>query len=223
MSSRRLPGKVMMRVHGTPLLGHLLDRLERAKGVDGVVIATSVDALDDAVAAYAVERRVACHRGSLDDVAGRVLGAAAQVGAEHILRVSGDSPMLDPAIATRAIELYRKRRADLVTNVQTRTFPKGQSVEVLSARMLESVHADMDDGDREHVTPYFYRHPERFSIVNFEYSGARGDVQLSVDTLEDLRLFERITSMLGAPFWRHGLERLLDIRDEFVKCSDAAA
>lgn len=214
MSSARLPGKVMMRVQGTPLLGHLIDRLQHCPDLDGMVIATSTRPEDDAVADYAATRGVACFRGDLDDVAARVVAAARQHGINHLARISGDSPMLDPAILTLALQTYRREQPDLVTNVQQRTYPKGQSVELFSRDLLERALSEgMSAADREHVTPWFYRHPGRYLIRNLAYPGLKGDVQLSVDSAEDLARFERMLARLAPPFWQHGLETLLQTLD----------
>lgn len=214
MSSARLPGKVLRPVHGIPLLGHLMDRLQHCTGLDGMIIATSTEPADDAIADYASGRGIPCSRGSLQDVAARVIEGARQFGIEHLVRISGDSPMLDPAIVTQVLAVYRQERPDLATNVQQRTFPKGQSVEILGREMLATAWRDgMNAADREHVTPWFYRHPETYTIRNIAWPGLRGDVQLSVDTEQDLVRFEQILGRLGAPYWQHGMETLLQTFD----------
>src|SRR5690349_6731305 len=86
MSSRRLPGKVMRKAFGIPILGHLLERLGRCKGLDGVIVATSSDATDEMIEKYTKEHGVSCFRGDLDDVAARLLGASRQFGIRHIAR-----------------------------------------------------------------------------------------------------------------------------------------
>lgn len=221
MSSARLPGKVLRPVHGTPLLGHLLDRLERCAGLDGLIIATSTEPADDAIADFAAGRGIRCSRGSLQDVAARVIEGARQHGIEHLVRISGDSPMLDPAIVTQVLAVYRQEQPDLATNVQQRTFPKGQSVEILARGVLESAWRNgMNATDREHVTTWFYRHPETYTIRNITHPGLRGDVQLSVDTEQDLTRFERILGRLGAPYWQHGMEALLQTFDTLTGRDD---
>jgi len=221
MSSARLPGKVLRQVHGIPLLGHLIDRIEHCDGLDGMIIATSTEAEDDAIAGYAAVRKIPCFRGSLHDVAGRVIEAARQHGIEHLVRISGDSPMLDPAIVTQALVIYRQERPDLVTNVQQRTYPKGQSVEIIAREVLENAWRNgMSAADREHVTPWFYRNPGTYRIHNIGYPGLRGDVQLSVDTAQDMARFEQMLDRLGAPYWQHDLVALLQTFDALTGTDD---
>src|SRR5262245_42610822 len=107
-SSARLPGKVLRPMAGRPMLAHLFDRVHRASEPDAVWLATSTDASDDPVASLAAALGVACHRGPLDDVLGRFIGAAEAARAAAVVRVNGDSPLLDPALIDRAIGLYRE-------------------------------------------------------------------------------------------------------------------
>jgi spore coat polysaccharide biosynthesis protein SpsF len=217
MSSKRLPGKVMRKVYGIPLLGHLIDRLGRCKELDGVMIATTSDPVDEAISKFAAERGVPCFRGDRNDVAGRLIEGASQFGIQHMVRISGDSPMLDPAIVSQALRIYRSELPDLVTNVQERTFPRGQSVEIFTIETLSKAwNSGMSDFDKEHVTTCFYSYPEKYSILNIRYPGLRGDVQLSVDTEQDFLLFERIVGQLGAPYWRHGLVDILKAYDSLM-------
>ena len=224
MSSQRFPGKVLIDVLGSPMLGHLLDRLGQCKAINGLIVATSDDSSDDSVAAYTAVRGIACHRGDLDDVAGRLIGAAEAMDADALVRVSADSPLLDPALVDEAVRLFRDRRVDLVTNVQKRTFPKGQSVEVVS---LPTLHAAWSKGmtadEREHVTKRFYDHARDYAIRNMVHEPECGDIQLSVDTLEDMRRVSGILVRLGAPYHRHRLPDILGILNEISRVPQCSA
>ncbi|HLN09941.1 MAG TPA: NTP transferase domain-containing protein, partial [Xanthobacteraceae bacterium] len=212
-SSSRLSGKVVRPLAGRPLLAHTLERLQAVDRLDVIVIATSSERSDDAVAAFAETCAVPCWRGALNDVLGRLRDAAAAWEADAIVRISGDSPLIDPAIVATAVELYLDGAADVVTNVFPRSFPKGQSVEVVSRRALERLAAEaVAAADREHVTRYAYEHPERFVIRNFAAVRPRPELQLSVDTAAD---FERVAALLaatsGATF--ASVDRLVDLAD----------
>ena len=183
MSSERFPGKVLAPLAGTPLLGHLLDRLSRYR----VVVATSTEQSDDPIANFCTERGAECFRGPLEDVAARIAGVVAATGVDAFVRVSADSPLLDPALVDRGVGLFSERAPDLATNVFPRTFPKGQSVEVVNARTFLAVEPELTDAaDREHVTTFFYARPERFRIENFSADEDLSGVNLAVDTPEDL-------------------------------------
>ena len=195
-SSARLPGKVLRSLQGRPLLLHLVERLRSIELIDEVVIATSTEPSDDPIAAWAEATGVSCWRGSLMDVLGRIRGAGASRGANAVVRISGDSPLLDPTLVRRAICLFFEHKPDLVTNVFPRSFPKGQSVEVLSRAALDRLDQEARNAsDREHVTAYAYAHPERFKICNFVADQQKQELQLSVDTQED---FDRASMLLAA-------------------------
>jgi spore coat polysaccharide biosynthesis protein SpsF (cytidylyltransferase family) len=213
MSSARLPGKVLLEVGGKPLLAYLLERLARARQPDITIVATSDESDDDPVAELASGLGVPVHRGPLGDVAGRLAAAADSFGLDALVRISGDSPLMDPAIVDRAVELFSAGDLDLVTNVFPRSFPVGESVEVLSrealARMLA---ASSDRGDREHVTRYVDAHPESFRIRNFDYERDESAVRLAVDSEEDLRRIEAIVAAMTQPHTEYGLAELLRLQ-----------
>lgn len=191
MSSRRFPGKVLAPMAGRPMIAWLLERMADSLGHDRVVLATSVDATDDPLALYADREGYLTHRGELLDVFGRFKTCAHAYPAEWVVRVSGDSPLLDPELVTMLLKRC-DTSADVVTNVAERSFPRGQSVEVIRRTTLDAVPAGaLDAFEREHVTPVFYRHPERYAIRNV-VSGcsAWSEQSFVVDTLEDLRRLE---------------------------------
>ena len=207
MSSRRLPGKVLMPLAGRPVLWWLLERLRHASSLDAVVLATSDAADDDPVASFAAEHGVLCHRGPLDDVVGRVLGAARGHGLDAIARVNGDSPLLDQRLVDQGVELFRAAGVDLVTNVRPRTFPPGQSVEVVRRDALEHAHAaDTSPEEREHVTGPLYEND--FRIARFETDPPRTEPGLTVDTPADRDFIEAVIESLDRPHHEVGWEEL---------------
>jgi spore coat polysaccharide biosynthesis protein SpsF len=206
-TSERLPGKVLRPLCGRPLISHLLDGLSRCRTLDGIVLATSIEPSDDAIARFATDSGADCVRGPLVDVAARILQAAASRDADAVVRLSGDSPLLDPALVDHAVDIFRQDPPDLVTNVWPRSYPKGQSVEVIACAALTRVVADMTTAhEREHVTPRFYAHPEQYTIRSFATPRPRPDVQLSVDNEADLKCCEAILTALARPHWDAGWE-----------------
>ena len=180
-----------------------------------MAIATSDCPEDEPLIKVAEQWGVDSYRGPLDDVAGRLLDAAEKMGADAFVRVSGDSPLLDREIVERAVSLFREEWPDLVTNVRIRSFPKGQSVEVIDTKVMRRAWATFENAeDFEHVTPYFYRHADRYRIRSFENTASLGSLQLSVDTETDFQRFETIVAQFRAPQWTYGLEAVLDLLDD---------
>jgi spore coat polysaccharide biosynthesis protein SpsF len=209
-ASRRLPGKVLRPLLGKPLLGWLVERMQAVPEAQRVIVATSEGAEDDAVASFARDIGAQVHRGPLDDVLARFVGAAQAFRLEVAVRVSGDSPLLDPALVSQALLIFNEGDSDLVTNVRERTYPKGQSVEAVSAGALRKALAEANSAeDREHVTPYFYAHPDRFRIRNFRLTPPAAEVRLCVDTEEDFAMIEQLARRMTRPHTQYRVAELL--------------
>jgi spore coat polysaccharide biosynthesis protein SpsF len=200
MSSARVPGKVLRPLAGRPLLQWLLERLAHAETLDLVVVATSEERTDDLVEEFCAARGVACFRGPLEDVAGRMLGAAREHDLDPIVRISGDSPLLDPRLVDRAVRLFREGGCSLVTNVAPRSFPTGQSVEVIARSALAWAAREGGAAEREHVTQPLYREADRFGVRNFSWDGPPG-LRTTLDTPEDAELLERVAAGLPGDHW----------------------
>lgn len=188
MSSRRLPGKVLRPINGHPVLGHVAARCSQVVGVDHVVIATSDERSDTPIAEFAHRQGLACYRGPLDNVYERFAGLLHKRETDYFVRVCADSPFLDPGLLETAITQSLNYDVDLITNVFPRSYPKGQSVELIrrSAFLAQEFQA-LDGFSAEHVTQGFYRHPDQFDILNFS-SPAKQISALetwAIDTLND--------------------------------------
>jgi spore coat polysaccharide biosynthesis protein SpsF len=201
LGSTRLPGKVLLDLAGEPMLARVVARAARSRTVQQVVVATTDRPTDDALADFCRRRDIACFRGSENDVLDRYYQAAAAHRAEAVVRVTSDCPLIDPALMDRAVGEFLARQPEIeyVSNSYPRdTFPRGLDMEIIRRDVLE--RAWEEDGNpawREHVSPYIYRHPERFRI-----HGVMNDVDLSamrwtVDTPEDLELVRRIFAHFG--------------------------
>lgn len=213
-SSRRLPDKVLLELAGKPMLAYTVERLRLCRAVRDVVLATSDRADDDRVAALGERLGVDVVRGALDDVLGRFLAVAKAVGTDAVVRISGDSPLIDPSLVDRVAACFAGSACDVATNVFPRSFPKGESVEVVTVNALERAARETADlEDREHVTRFFYRNPGRFEIRNVAAPRDLSHVQLSVDTPEDLALVRRILAAMDRPHWEYGLDEILALRE----------
>jgi spore coat polysaccharide biosynthesis protein SpsF len=203
MGSTRLPGKVLMPLAGRPALVWLLERLEHADSLDSLIVATSDDPSDDPVADFCAARGTRCHRGALDDVAGRMLAAARAAKLDAFVRISGDSPLLDQRLVDRGVELMRSGRYDLVSNVRPQSFPPGQSVEVVRAEALAGA---LDPGDREHVTGPLYS--GAFDVCRFEAEVPRTDLSYTLDGPDDAARLERILLAMDRDHWEYRWDEL---------------
>ena len=204
MTSTRLPGKVLEPVLDRPMLAWQLDRLNRVRSDVKVVVATTDLHSDDPIVELCRMAGVPVVRGSEDDVLDRYRLAAIRVSADPIIRITADCPLIDPAISRAVLELWEHRSADYAANTLERTYPRGLDTEVISRGVLETAWREATQPyEREHVTPFIYRRPERFRLVNLRNVADEGHRRWTVDTADDLAfvraVYERLATT-GAAF-----------------------
>ena len=199
MTSTRLPGKVLKPVLGMPLLAYQIERLRRVRLAAEVVMATTTNRTDDPIAALCEQLAVPHFRGSEEDVLARYHAAAREYRAAHVVRVTSDCPLIDPAVIDQVIAYYHQEpgRFDYVSNALARSFPRGMDTEVFSFTALDEAHNEaVAKPDREHVTPFINRNPARYRLGNLTYSMDASRHRWTVDTAEDLALITLILEAL---------------------------
>jgi spore coat polysaccharide biosynthesis protein SpsF len=196
--STRLPGKVLQDLGGRPLLRFMLDRLADLR-VDELVVATSTFDRDDAVVDVAWDAGRQVVRGSESDVLDRFVDALDAHPADHVIRLTADCPLADPVLIEGVLARHLDRGADYTSNVFPRTFPRGLDCEVMTAAALRTAHAEATDlAEREHVTPFLYRRPERFALANMRNDAALGREGWTVDTADDLAFVRGVVDRMRA-------------------------
>lgn len=197
-SSSRLPRKVLRPILGTPMILQELARLKRCRTLDRIVLATSVDASDDELAAAVQAAGYMVYRGSLDDVLDRYARCAALYGAAHVVRITGDCPIIDPAVVDRVVTAHLAHSNDYTSNTLGRvTYPDGLDTEVMTAAALR--RADREArlaSEREHVTQYLIKHPELFQQECVENAEDLSAERWTVDEPEDFAFITRIFEAL---------------------------
>jgi spore coat polysaccharide biosynthesis protein SpsF (cytidylyltransferase family) len=137
---------------------------------------------------------------------------------DAFVRLSGDSPLLDQRLVERATAIFADSEADLVTNVFPRTFPRGQSVEVVrTTSFLRACELMRDPDDYEHVTRVFYQDGAPFHVLNFESSLDCGDAHFAVDTAQDFAAVEAILQAMTRPHWDYPLDKMLAIHHSLLR------
>jgi len=186
------------------VLGHTVARARAIAGVDQVVVATTTAASDDAVVAEADRLGVATTRGSEDDVLGRYVAAAAAHGADAVVRITSDCPLLDPVVSARVVAalhtgLAAGARIDYASNTIDRRDPRGLDTEAFTVAALHrAAAAARAPRHREHVTLYMYEHPAEFALVSVPGGADHAAHRWTVDTERDLRLVREVFARLGA-------------------------
>lgn len=195
IDSRRFPRKVLQNIEGKPMLWHIINRVKEMNL--GIVIATTKRKIDNPIVAIAKESSIRCFRGSVNDVLDRYYKAALKFGAKIIVRITADSPLIDPNISSKVVDKFLTGNFDYVST-DNNSFPKGLDTECFSFKVLKEAWQKAKlKSEREHVTPYIWKNPDRFRIgLIYNRNNSGKPLRLIVDYKDDLVLIRAIYSKL---------------------------
>ena len=226
VGSSRLPGKVLLPLAGRLLLVRMVERVRRAHRAGTVVVATTTEAADDAVAACCAAHGIACFRGDALDLLDRHYQTARHFGADVVLKIPSDCPLIDPAVIDQVLGVYLKKpdQYDFVSNLHPATFPDGNDVEVMRFEALQTAwHTARRPLEREHTTPYFWENPDRFRLANVAWATGQ-DLSMShrwtIDYPEDYEFIKAVYEALHPSKPDFGLDdilRLLENRPDIAQ------
>ncbi len=192
MGSTRFPNKVMRPLAGLPMIGVLLERLSAAGRVQQIVLATSDQPKNAPLAAYVRSLGYVAVEGSENDVLDRYYRAAREVQADVVVRITGDCPLIDPAVVDEVVAKFLESGVDYASNVAPATFPDGLDTEVFAFAALETAWRDTQvPRDREHVTPYL-RESGRFRTASVTNATDESGERWTVDEPEDFQVVEAV-------------------------------
>lgn len=211
MGSTRLPGKIFQDLSGKPILEHVIDRCEKSKA-NTVIVATSTKKENDIIEKFCEDKEILFFRGSEEDVLERYYECAKENGLDIIIRITSDCPLIDPETINHCLEKFESEKVDYLSNAHERSFPRGLDVEVFSFETLEKAHKEAKEKPyREHVTPFIYNNPDKFSIGSLiaEEMLRRPEIRLTVDTPEDLKLMKIIYKRL----YKNGFVKIAEVME----------
>jgi spore coat polysaccharide biosynthesis protein SpsF len=216
MGSTRLPGKVLEKVNGIPLLKIMLDRVALSKRINQVVIATSTLPNDDQIVEFCRNEGVEVFRGSEEDVLSRYFECATKYGATAVVRLTSDCPLIDPDVIDDVVKLFESSGVDYAANTippESTTFPDGSDVEVFSYSALSRAHREAKEpSHREHVTCYFWRDPTRnFKTQQLQNSDDWSKYRFTVDYPEDLEVIKQILTNQSKGKYTLGLAEIVKL------------
>lgn len=214
MGSHRLPGKTLALVSGKPLIQHVIERVSASTLVNHLILATSTSSQDDPVAELTQKLGIASFRGSENDVLDRYYQASQLSDTEHLVRINGDCPLMDPEVIDRVIRKYISAEFDYVANILN--YPDGLGVEAFSRHALKRAWAEATLGsDREHVTPYI-RNSGHFRVSEVRHNVDLSHLKWSVDSQADLEFVRAVNEHLGT----EGSEKLFAMGDVIQALED---
>lgn len=185
----------MLNLGGRPVIDRVVQRLRLVSELDAIVVATSTLDEEAPLLEHLSSRDVQVFRGSPTDVLSRYTGAARASGADVVVRVTSDCPLLSPSVTGSVIRRYLSEPSsiDYVSNTVERSFPRGLDTEVFSLRSLMIADAEAHEPpEREHVTPYIWRHPERFRIAQVVDEMDRSRMRWTLDTPDDYAFLQHV-------------------------------
>ena len=221
VDSTRLPGKVLEDLAGQPMLARVVNRARRAKTLDTVVVATTTQPVNNAIVRLCHVQGWPYFRGNEEDVLDRYYQAGLAFKGDVIVRITSDCPLIEPDIIDKVVNEFLScyPEVDYVSNTLVHTFPRGLDVEVMSFdALMKAWQEDNNPPWREHVTPYIYRHLEKFKIHNVANDTDYSHMRWTVDTIKDLTFVRKIYDHFqnDSFTWREVLH-LLEIHPEWLE------
>jgi spore coat polysaccharide biosynthesis protein SpsF len=196
LNSRRLPGKALLPMGCSTILGLCVKRVCSAKLVSKTFVSTSLESSDNKIVEFCKNNKINSFRGSLEDVGKRLLDTALSCRQERFLRICGDSPFIDPSIIDEAISISKTSDFDLVTNVFPRSFPKGQSVEVIRTKTMQQICSKKrTKAEKEHATSYFYDNHHQYRICSFNSGADQANSRQCIDDEKDYKIAKDLVDL----------------------------
>jgi spore coat polysaccharide biosynthesis protein SpsF len=185
-SSKRLPGKVLRKILDITILQRVVNQVKKSKKITKIIIATSKQKTDKKIINFCMKNKIHCISGPLNNVFKRFYSIIIHEKCKSFVRISADSPLIDPALIDQAVTLFNKNRYDIVTNIFPRTFPKGFSVEVIDSKIiLDFLLKIKKKKHKEHMTSFFYDNYKNFKIKNLYNKINNSNINLSIDNYAD--------------------------------------
>lgn len=220
MGSTRLPQKVMMDLQGKPVIGKIHDRLKYCKTVDQTVICTADTPQNEPIVKYAQENGLDWHAGSENDLVDRVYQMAKRFGADVVVRVTADCPLVDPQLVDQLVQAYLDDPTlEYITNILPPTYPDGLDLDVISFRALEKLwnRSRGDAFKSEWINHDLRNNPDVYKTKKFNLDRDLSSMRWTVDYPEDMELIREIFKRLspnGEVFYMDDILKLLEENPE---------
>lgn len=198
MGSTRLPGKVMELIAGETMLARVVKRTRRASLIDSVVVATTMERMDELIVEECNKLEAPVFRGKEDDVLDRYYRTALACHAENVVRITADCPLIDPVEIDKVVKEFLNQKPDYASNSLERTYPRGLDTEVMTIGALAKAWQEAPEYyQRAHVTPYIYQNPKLFKLCSVKADEDYSTHRWTVDTPEDLAFVQAVYQQFG--------------------------
>jgi spore coat polysaccharide biosynthesis protein SpsF len=211
-SSSRLPGKVLKPILDKPMLLHQIERIQNSKRIDNLVVATSNEKSDDGIEKMCLNNNVEVYRGNLDNVLDRFYQCANQYNPKHVVRLTGDCPLIDSQVIDQVIDKHLFTKSSYTSNAIPPTYPDGLDVEIFKlSTLIEAWNYAKLPSELEHVSPYIRKHLDPCKKFNLEYEVDLSEHRWTVDDPEDFRFVKKVYSELYPNNRNFNMRDILDL------------
>jgi spore coat polysaccharide biosynthesis protein SpsF len=227
MSSTRLPGKVLMPILGEPMLLRQIERIKHCKMIDNILVITSRESSDSPIWKLCDQSKIACFRGSLEDVLDRYYQASLIYRPDHIVRLTADCPLSDPVIVDQVITMHLSREYEYTSNTVMRSYPDGLDAEVIYSGLLrEAWEKSTNPFDREHVTTYMKSNVSQTRLGSLQHKYDFSSMRWTVDYQEDFSFVMEVYDRLYESnhyFNMNDIVKLLEREPDILKINQHIA
>lgn len=193
LNSKRLPNKHMINILGINLLDRVYNQVKKSRLISRVVVAIPDDDKNIPLEIYLKSRKIKYFKGSLNNLSKRIFDLLQVFKCKFFLRVNGDSPLIDYRLINHCIKIFKKKNCDVLTNALPRSFPKGQSVEIIKTSLfIKNFKKVKTKYDLEHIFPYYYKNRKKFKIFNVFCKKNLSQFNFCIDKKSDVKKITKI-------------------------------
>jgi spore coat polysaccharide biosynthesis protein SpsF len=193
LNSKRLPNKHMINILGINLLDRVYDQVKKSKLITKIVIAIPDDDKNLILETHLKSKKIEYFKGSLVNLSKRIFDLIKIFKCKYFLRVNGDSPLIDYKLIDHCIKIFKNKNCDILTNALPRTFPKGQSIEIIKTSVFNKNFSKIKTKhDLEHVFPYYYKNKKKFKIMNVICKKDLSHFNFCIDKKSDIKRIIKI-------------------------------
>ena len=217
LNSKRLPGKVLLKINNKTILQNIIVRLKKSKSIKKIIVATSDKKSDYPIVSFCKKNKILIFKGSLNHVFNRIKMTSKKFKLNHFLRVCADSPLIDPVLIDRCVKKYINGYYDIVTNKFPRSYPKGQTVEIIKVSALNRINEKiLTSNQKEHLTKYFYDNPKKFKIYNLNSSKQKKFISMALDNKTNFYFLKKLSKKYKNNINKLSLNRLIKIYEKKI-------
>lgn len=215
LNSKRLPGKALLKINDKTVLQNIIVRLKKSKSIKKIIVSTSNKKSDDRIVRFCKKNKILFFKGSLNHVFNRIKMTSKKFKLNYFLRVCADSPLIDPVLIDRCMIKFIKGDYDIVTNKFPRSYPRGQTVEIIKVSALNKINEKILTTDqREHFTKYFYDNNKKFKIYNLNSPNQKKFISMALDNRTNFNFLKKLTKKYKDKINNLSLNRLIKIYEK---------